>query len=93
MNSLIIAYIVRIINAAPFGGFRTYIVNTILLILWVALAAFTGHWEIALGFIGTSLSNLFQRKATEGQNDKLIYLESMLEDLTRQLHDADAKGK
>lgn len=77
--------LVRFVKGLPMVGYTTYAVNIGFALLWVLMAALTGHWEVALGFVGQFMSNVFMRRSNDMQNDKLLYLEAMLQDISKQV--------
>lgn len=85
MENYYVSLLVKWLDDVPMGGYRTYIINAALAVAWIAVGFLYGHWEIAAGFIGLSVSNIFYRKAVEGQAAKLSYMESMLEKVTLEL--------
>lgn len=85
MNQLIISLLVSWVRKFPANGYMTYVTNIGVALLWLVLAALTGHYELAAGFIGQAMSNMFARRATESNNAKLLYLEGLLQDLSTQL--------
>ena len=78
--------LVKVIMAIPLGNYRTYIINVAIMLLWPVLGYMTGNWELAFGFVAQAMSNIFSRDATAKVDSRVIMLEGVLEDLTRQLN-------
>ena len=83
----------KIIMMIPLGNYRTYIVNAIIMLVWPALGYFTGNWELAFGFVAQAMSNIFHRDATAKVDSRVIMLEGVMEDLTRQITATKDDGK
>lgn len=85
MNHIIVKALLALIDKIPMGTYRTYIINLVLILAWVAFVLFGGSVEVAAAAIGLSVSNIFMRKSNESQSDKLIYIEGLLQDVTQKL--------
>lgn len=83
LNQIAVSYITNLIQSMPMTGYRTYVVNITGVLLWVIMALVTGHWEVAGGFVVQYLSNMFTRASNTNQSAKLIYIESMLQDISQ----------
>ena len=89
----ITSILAKIIMTIPLSNYRTYIINVIIMLAWPALGYFTGNWELAFGFVAQAVSNIFHRDATAKVDSRVIMLEGVMEDLTRQITTSKDDGK
>lgn len=84
----ILALIVRFIDATPFRGYRTYLVNVIIALLALLVILEGSHLEVGVLALGFAVSQLYMRNATANQSTELMHLQHLVEALTK--HQADA---
>lgn len=82
MNQIIANMIIRAVMKLPMNGYGTYVINGAGVVGWLVYAAFTFDFSTALGAIALHLGMIFQRRSTDKQSDKLLYVESLLQQLT-----------
>ena len=80
-KQLIIWLIDKLMDLIPFSGYRTYIINGVIILAFVAAGLYTGEWGIAGGFIGMAISNLFHREGVKAAEIKTEMLADAIEQM------------
>ena len=81
MQNLLIRFM-SFIDRTPLAGYRTYIINAVLIMGAVLTGIYTQEWTMASAVIGFALSQIFSREAVANQSAQLAYVESMIQTLS-----------
>lgn len=82
MNQMIANMVVRFVANLPMNGYGTYVVNGVAILGWLVYMGLTLNFEIGAGAIALHLGQVFTRRSNDKQSDKLLYLESLLQEVT-----------
>lgn len=84
----ILSIMVRLIDATPLRGYRTYLINVVIMALAVFVILEGSFIETGVLALGFAFSQLYMRSATANQSTELMHLQHLVEALTK--HQADA---